>query len=967
MENRWVMCWSVGKRRHPTRPEPSCLKNIRSERLQFPRKFEITPAGLKTTADYIASGFEKIGRDLEFLMLCLQEVLSELGENEVAERLPWIGTGEGRPRGFEQACSIAFQLLNMVEESASTRTRRMREIASGLADEPGLWGQTFAKLRDAGKSAEEIGGSLHEIRIEPVLTAHPTEAKRSAVLEQHRAIYRLLTALEDDQLTPSQRGAYRDEIKVVLERLWRTGEILLEKPDIATERRGVIFYLRQVFPAALARLDERLHQAWKAAGFDPRLLEDPEAWPKIRFGTWVGGDRDGHPLVTAEVTARTLTELRLDALRVMQSQLEELAAKLPLSSNFQDPPPNLERTLVELWSENPELAEALSRQHSDEPWRQFVLLLQAKLPLAAGQGDDFALTENGIHYKSPLELDEHLAQLSESLHAVGAGRIADTAVLPVRRALDVFGFHLAALDIRQNSRFHDLAVDQLLEASGAKDFQFSEWSEEKRLAFLHSELASPRPFLGSGALVGSEADAVLSCYRVLRTHMERHGREGVGSLIVSMTKRLSDLLVVYILAREAGLARWTPEGLVSELPVVPLFETLSDLDHGPQIVRDFLACPVTVRSLAYQMSERIQVLSKRQARPVQQVMIGYSDSNKDCGIFASQWALHQSQAALAEAGNEAGVKIRFFHGRGGTISRGAGPTHRFLDALPPGSVQGDLRLTEQGETIPQKYAHLVSAVYNLELLQAGVAGVSLLDQSEGIDEEFRTVCEFLSTASRDAYVALINHPDFMTYYAQATPIDALETSRIGSRPARRTGQRTLADLRAIPWVFSWNQSRHYLPGWFGVGSALEKLATADPAGFRRLGHSLKASPFLYYVLTNVETNLASADREMIELYASLVVEKPVRDEMLGIIFEEFDRTKAMMSEVFGGSLEQRRPRMLKTLGLRDAALRSLHVHQTEVLSRWRAARAEGSPEADRLLPQVLLSINAIASGLRTTG
>ncbi len=921
---------------------------------------------MKTTADYIASGFEKIENDLSFLMKCLHEVLTELGTAEVADSLPWIGSGHSKKEGFEQACSIAFQLLNMVEESASTRTRRLREMESGLQEEPGLWGQQLARLRDAGHSAAEIAASLHEIRIEPVLTAHPTEAKRAAVLEQHRAIYRLLTALENDQLSPTQREVLRDEIKVVLERLWRTGEILLEKPDVASERRGVIFYLRHVFPKALARLDERLHQSWKSVGFDPTLLEDPHAWPKIRFGTWVGGDRDGHPLVTAGVTAETLRELRLSALLVLRSQLEDLAAKLPLSSNFQEPPAALDRALVQLWAENPELSEVLARQHSDEPWRQYVLLLQAKLPVAAGHGEDFALAENDLHYKNPLELDAHLAELADSLYAVGAGRLADTAVLPVRRALDVFGFHLAALDIRQNSRFHDLAMDQILAASGAADAAFSEWSEEKRLAFLNTELASPRPFLGRESAAGEQADAVLSCYSVLRDHMKRHGREGVGSLIVSMTKRLSDLLVVYLLAREAGLAHWTPDGLVSELPVVPLFETLDDLERGPAIVRDFLAHPVTRRSLAFHQSERMQVLSRRQPLPIQQVMIGYSDSNKDCGIFASQWALHEAQAALAEAGAAAGVKIRFFHGRGGTISRGAGPTHRFLDALPPESVHGDLRLTEQGETIPQKYANLVTAVYNLELLQAGVAGVTLLDRRKP-DADFRECCEFLAAASREAYTGLIQHDDFMAYYAQATPIDALETSRIGSRPARRTGQRTLADLRAIPWVFSWNQSRHYLPGWFGVGFALEKLAAADPTAFARLGSSLKSSPFLYYVLTNVETNLASADREMIRLYAGLVAEDDVRRTFLEIILAEFDRTKAMMSEVFGGSIEKRRPRMLKTLALRDAALRSLHVHQTEVIARWRAARAEGSPEADRLLPQVLLSINAIASGLRTTG
>jgi len=922
---------------------------------------------VKTTAEYIASGFEKISSDLDFLMGCLKEVLCELGQDEVAVRLPWIGTGDGRVDGVEQASSMAFQLLNMVEEGTSARTRRLREIENGPADEPGLWARELKRLKDAGLSAEEIAGSLHQIRIEPVLTAHPTEAKRAAVLEQHRMIYRLLTARDNNQMTPLEREALRSEIKVVLERLWRTGEILLEKPDVPGERRGVLFYLREVFPFALARLDERLHQAWRSCGFDSALLEDPHVWPKVRFGTWVGGDRDGHPLVTADVTADTLRKLRLNALLVIRRQLSELAAKLPLSSNFQEAPAELDKVLVELWSENPELAEVLARQHSDEPWRQFVLLLQAKLPMTPLPGEDYSLEERARHYRTPLEMDVHLAKLSDSLHAVGAGRLSDTAVLPVRRALDVFGFHLAALDVRQNSRFHELAMDELLAASGAADHGFSRWNEKRRLEFLNAELASPRPFLGSGAKCGEHADAVLSCYAVLRSHISSHGPEGIGALIVSMTRRLSDLLVVYLLAREAGLARWTPEGLLCEIPVVPLFETLNDLEMGPEIVREFLAHPVTSRSLNFQKSERMQVLSFPQERPVQQVMIGYSDSNKDCGIFASQWALHKAQAELSSAGAAAETKIRFFHGRGGTISRGAGPTHRFLDALPHGSVQGDLRLTEQGETIPQKYSNLDSAVYNLELLQAGVAGVSLGQRPDSGNDVFSEICEFLSQKSRAAYSQLIGHPQFMTYFSGATPIDALEASRIGSRPSRRTGQRTLSDLRAIPWVFGWNQCRHYLPGWFGVGSALQCLSDERGDLFARLAGSLKSSPFLYYVLTNAETNIASADREMIRLYAGLVADPQAREPLLEIVLGEFDKTRTMLAAVFGGSLEVRRPRMLKTLALRDSALRGLHLHQVDLLKRWRGSTASSSHEAQILLRDVLLSVNAIASGLRTTG
>lgn len=910
---------------------------------------------MKTTADYIASGFEKIDADLGYLMGCLREVLCELGEEEAARFLPWQENGATHdinepPPGIEQAYSIAFQLLNMVEENAAARTRYLREIEHGLADEPGLWGQQLAKLKAAGFSGEQIAAFLPTVRIEPVLTAHPTEAKRPAVLEQHRSIYRLLASLENASLTPSEREAIRLEIKVVLERLWRTGEILLEKPSVASERRGMNFYLCGVFPLALEQLDERLRAAWKEAGFDLALLEDPGDWPRVRFGTWVGGDRDGHPFVTAQVTEDALKELRQSALDVMAGHLGALATKLPLSSNFQKTPAPLAAALETLREAHPEEADSIARQYSDEPWRQYVLLLKAKL----------------TEYQSPGELDADLALLNQSLIETGARRLADTAVWPVRRALDVFGFHLASLDIRQNSKFHDQALMQILAAMGQPVPDFSQWDEERRVAFLNQELESPRPFLYQDIGIGEQADAVLSCYGVLRRHIRSHGRAGIGSLIVSMTKRMSDLLVVYLLAREAGLMKWTPEGLLCQLPVVPLFETLDDLERSAGLVDAFLAHPVTKRSLAYHQQDRPQVLSRPHDQPVQQVMVGYSDSNKDCGIIASQWALHKAQASLARTGHAYGTKIRFFHGRGGTISRGAGPTHRFLGALPAGSIQGDLRLTEQGETIAQKYAILSSATYNLEILLAGVTGFSLGATDPGTSR-FQEVGEVFASASRDKYVSLIQADGFMTFYSEATPIDALETSSIGSRPSRRTGQRTLDDLRAIPWVFSWNQCRYYLPGWFGVGTGLETLIQKNVLPLEDLRKLLKKSPLMYYVLTNVETNLASCDARIMRDYAGLVTDASVRDRLYSVIAEEFEKTQAMMSEIFGGSYESRRPRMIKTLHMRANALRVLHHQQIGILKKWRAARAAGSPEATDLLPKVLLSVNAIASGLRTTG
>jgi phosphoenolpyruvate carboxylase len=353
-------------------------------------------------------------------------------------------------------------------------------------------------------------------------------------------------------------------------------------------------------------------------------------------------------------------------------------------------------------------------------------------------------------------------------------------------------------------------------------------------------------------------------------------------------------------------------------------------------------------------------------------MIGYSDSNKESGILASQWALHRAQSALASLAAEAGVRIRFFHGRGGTISRGAGPTHRFLDALPAGTVNGDLRLTEQGETIAQKYANGVTANFNLELLLAGTAATSLRPATGAaapVPEPTAAAMDLLVGASREAYEGLLQADGFMEFYSQATPIDALELSSIGSRPSRRTGRRTLADLRAIPWVFSWNQARFYLPGWFGVGHALNHLRQADAAAFENLKDCLRGGwPFLRYVLMNVETNLASTDERIMADYAGLVPDVEVRTRFLNRIMGEIALTREMLAVCFDRPTMNRRPRAAKTLALRADALRILHREQIELLGRWRALQAaDDEAGAKRMLPELLLSVNAIASGLRTTG
>ncbi|HYE07726.1 MAG TPA: phosphoenolpyruvate carboxylase [Planctomycetota bacterium] len=905
----------------------------------------------------LAHVFAKIDRDLAYVMTCFREVLIELGEPELATRLPWgaePGTAshrEWRDRDI-QVLSIAFQLLNMVEENAAAQARRLRESEQGILREPGLWGHSLVGLKKAGFTAEAIAAVLPSVRVEPVLTAHPTEAKRATVLEQHRNLYLLLLKRENLMWTPAEQAAIREELKDALERLWRTGEVYLAKPDVDAERRGALHYLRDIFPDVLPRLDARLRQAWTEVGFDAELLDGH--MPSVSFGNWVGGDRDGHDLVTAAVTQETFLELRRNGLVVMQTQLRRLAEKLSLSERLHRPPDVLVAAIARLSAEIGDAGRAALARNPEEPWRQYVNLMMARLPEARAFADR---AEPG-RYARPQELLADLAVLRDSLIAVRAHRLVLADVVPAQRAVEVFGFHLASLDIRQNSAFHDRALAQILVAAGFDAADFPLWTEERRLTLLDHELRSPRPLAHEDAEPGAEGKAVLECHRVVARQRAAYGADGIGSFIVSMTRSLSDLLVVYVLAREAGLTRPSPDGLVCVVPVVPLFETIEDLERAPQILRSFLGHPVTARSL------RLDGRS-----PVQQVMLGYSDSCKDGGILMSQWGLHRAQAELTKVADEFGVRLRFFHGRGGTVSRGAGPTHRFLEALPPGSLTGEMRVTEQGETIAQKYANLGSATYNLELLQAGAAATTIRHRAARTEVESGTeLINRLASRSRLAYESLIQAEGFLVYHGEATPIDALEASSIGSRPARRTGRRTLADLRAIPWVFSWNQSRHYLPGWYGMGTALEELHEKDAKGFAELGTLARTWPFLRYVLTNVETNLASADLDLMHDYASLVHSAEIRDRFYGMMAGEYKRLGDMFTLLFGGDMKERRPRMWQTLLQRDAALRSLHAHQIGLLRQWRDAKTDGDKaRQDQLLPTLLLSINAVASGLRTTG
>ena len=907
--------------------------------------------------------YQKISEDFGFVMDCFSTMLEELGEADLAQQMRAYQQRLDPEADFysdrtAQAYSIAFQLLSMVEENAQAQYRRAAETHPDYEQESGLWRRILQSLKEAGLSGKQIAQRLPYLWVEPVLTAHPTEAKRPTVLDHHREFYLLLLRRENQMWTPSEQERIRQEIITILERLWRTGEIYLEKPGLEQELDNVLHYLRNVFPNALPILDQRLREAWQEAGFDLGLLDEPTQFPRLSFGNWVGGDRDGHPLVTAEVTAETLQRLRTTSLQLLQQRLELLRNALSLAEHRQAVPELLLQRIQQLQGALGKRGEKAVHRFRREPWRQLVELLRKALPDSGSRGSraDFC-------YQRPQELLEDLQLLRTSLLTVGAQRMARQEVDPVIRLLQTFGFHLAVLDIRQNSAFHDQAIEQLLSAAGVTDSNFGGWDESKRLEFLEQELQNHRPFALSSTPVGPQATAVRDCYAVLRQYSLQFGDEGVGNFIVSMTRSTSDLLAVYLLANEAGLLRQTAEGPICPIPVVPLFETIDDLIASPTIMQRFLAHPLTQRSLHYQQQ------ATGWDRPTQQIMIGYSDSNKDGGILASQWSLFRAQEQLVEVGQNAGIALRFFHGRGGTISRGAGPTHRFLRALPHGSIGGNLRLTEQGETIAQKYANLGTAHYQLELLLAGTAGSSLLQEHQPrLHHPLEGVMDDLLESSRRSYRQLLEDEGFIDFFREATPIDVIESSRIGSRPSRRSGQRSLSDLRAIPWVFAWSQSRFFLSSWYGLGSALSQLRDAHPEVFQALcEENLRWHPF-HYLTSNVATSLAMVDEEVMSQYAELVVDSTLRDRLLNQIVAEFHRSRSMLEALYAGPLEERRAKVHKSIELRRNGLRSLHRQQLDLLPQWRQLRAQGQEaEAEKLLLPLLITVNAIASGLRTTG
>lgn len=878
----------------------------------------------------VNEGLQEVEKAHKYLVSALTSLLKRLGETQAAAIIEAIQIGKSTedvpltPEGI-QATSYYFQLLNIAEEHIANKTRVLREAKIGPQADKGHWSSYLSKLKDNGFKPEEIRKKISQVEVEAVFTKHPTEAKRWSVLRIHREIVEQLGQL-DFATSGFEKEACLNRLETLIERLWLTGEVFAQKPKIADELNNLLYYLREVLPATQPKLDAKLHYAWKQTWPDEAQLDSTEL-PLLHFGSWVGGDRDGHPLVTAEVTETTLQTLRSNAISVLRDRLEVIASRLAFAPN-QTPAPSC-------------LLEQLNAPKSDEaklePWSTYVRQFAENL-------DDSSTTE----------ILEALSNLSQWLATAGAHQMVALHVTPLIRLLKSIGLHLARIDIRQNSDFHEKALSQMMQLAGIEDAaNYSDWNEAKRLEFLNKELSTSRPLTHASSSLPPEATAVRDALKVVANYIEAYGPAGIGNLIVSMTRSLSDLLTVYVLCKEVGLCTQSETGLKCALPVVPLYETYEDLEGAPEITDAFLAHPVTQRSLPIGSN----------GKPRMSIMLGYSDSNKDTGILASQWVLQCAERNLVEVCLKHNTTVQFFHGRGGTIGRGAGPTHRFLEAQPAGALDGGFRVTEQGEVIGQKYNTSETAAANLESLVASTLGAQVLGANDKATDGLIQAMDQLSISSQTHYRAFLNTPGFMQFYRQATPIDAIEHSRIGSRPSRRTGQATLDDLRAIPWVFSWNQSRFYLPGWYGVGTAIQALQKDSPESFTYIQENLQNITFLRYVFYNVESSLSSSDPEWIAAYCGLVEDKELSKTFYNLIIEERDRTLKALENLFGKPLTERRPRFWKTLKDREAPLNALHAKQVELLKEMRSADELPSETVEKLL----LVINAIASGLRTTG
>jgi phosphoenolpyruvate carboxylase len=835
-----------------------------------------------------------------------------------------------------RAFTLYFHLINLAEEHHRLRTLRDREVRGQPAPRPESVAAAVAALRQEGTSGARLASLLERLEVQPVFTAHPTEARRASVLVHLREVADLLAALNAPQATPEERRRAVQGLLARITVLWQTDEVRSRRPSPLDEVLGGLYYLERsawaVAPVLFRDLQEAVEEAVPEAKGAVR--------PFLRFGSWMGADRDGHPLVTTEVTQRTLELQRERVLRLYQQEVAALARELSVSTRrarvSEELMASAQADLQELQELGPDLPPAT------EPYRRKLHAVLERLRRTADGSPG--------GYASPQEFLRDLELVRESLEANQGGRVAGGRLQDLVVRVRTFGFHFASLDLRQESRVHGRVVAQLLRRAGVVE-DYLALPEPERTALLARLLVGPPVPLDPE---DPEAAEVVRLFRALPAWQERFGQEACQTYIVSLTEDPSDVLEVLWLAAQVGLFRCGAGEVMSRLHVVPLFERIEELRRCGEILEALLRTPPYRAHLAAWGN-------------LQEVMLGYSDSNKDGGYLAANWALYRAQRVLPEVARRHGCVVRLFHGRGGAIGRGGGPTERAILAQPPEALDGRLKLTEQGEVLAARYSNPRVARRHLEQLTSALLRACLVNSHHpepARRERWEAVMEELAERSRVAYRALVyEDPDFPTYFAQATPIAEIARLNVASRPPARGRPDRVEDLRAIPWVFSWTQTRTNLPGWYGLGSALDGFARADPGAMAELRAMYAGWPFFRSVVDNAQISLGTADLEVARLYAELVEDTAVRERIYGRIREEFDLTVRRVLEVTGQrELLENSPVLQRSVRLRNPYVDPMNYLQVRLL-RERRARPQ-DPEVAELLHH---TVNGVAAGLQTTG
>ncbi|MBI5921398.1 MAG: phosphoenolpyruvate carboxylase [Betaproteobacteria bacterium] len=841
-----------------------------------------------------------------------------------------------------RAFSYFSHFANIAEDQHHIRRSRAHAIA-GSPPRAGSLPHALARAQACDVDAQGMCNFFSSALISPVLTAHPTEVQRKSILDAQWQIARLLDERDKTSLTPEERAMNDETLRRTVLSLWQTRMLRRAKLSVMDEVANALTYYDTTFLRELPRLYNALEDLLAAAV--PHWDAD-ELPAFLRPGSWIGGDRDGNPFVTAIVLGAAVRAQSRKALAFYLEQLHALGSELSSTTLLVDISDELKTFAAASPDHNP--------HRDDEPYRRAIAGLYARLAATAQQLDDLEAPRHAVAaaqaYASPAELLADLDIIHRSLLAHRSALLARGRLRNLRRAVSIFGFHLASLDLRQNSSVHARTVAELLAVS-RPGTDYAGLDEEQRIALLLDELATPRLLTSPYVRYSDETNGELAIFHTARSLHERYGKASIENVVVSQTDSVSDLLEVALLLKEAGLLR-PLEGQL-DVNIVPLFETIEDLAHCGSIINRLLGLPLYNR-----------LLGSRHA--MQEVMLGYSDSNKDGGFLSSGWSLYRAETALVEVARRYGIRLRLFHGRGGSVGRGGGPSFDAVLAQPQGAVQGAIRITEQGEVIASKYANPELGRRNLEIFVAATLEASLLPhQHDAPSPAFLAAMEELSTHSYQAYRHLVYEtPGFERYFWESTVISEIAALNIGSRPASRKQTRAIEDLRAIPWVFSWAQCRLMLPGWYGFGTAVQAYRdNHGETGMRLLSEMNREWGFFRTMLSNMDMVLAKSDIAIAERYAQLVKDEELRNAIFPRLKAEWQAAIDALLTITGQTqLLEGNPLLKRSIRNRFPYLDPLNHLQIELLQRHRAG---SSDERDRR--SIYLTINGIAAGLRNSG